>query len=80
MFLEADMLKTILVVAATAVLVFGAGVWTRSTVAPSRSVEANGALHPRQQFPRTKIHPKVKPDDLPVEYLPLLAGGYGFRL
>jgi hypothetical protein len=80
MFLEADMLKTILVVAATAVLVFGAGVRTRSTVAPSRSVEANGALHPRQQFPRTKMHPKVKPDDLPVEYLPLLAGGYGFRL
>ena len=49
-------------------------------MAPSRSVEANGALHPRQQFHRTKMHPKVKRDDLPVEYLPLLAGGYGFRL
>ena len=80
MFLEADMLKTILVVAATAVLVFGAGVWTRSTVAPSRSVEANGALQPRQQFSLAKMHPKVKPEDLPAEYVPLLAGGYGFGL
>ena len=80
MFLEADMLKTILVVAATAVPAFGAGVWTGSTVAPNRSVEANGALQPRQQSPLTKMHPKVKPDDLPAEYVPLLAGGYGFGL
>ena len=73
------MLKTILIVAATAVLAFGT-VWTASTVAPIRFVAANGALQPRQQFPSTKMPYEVKPDDLPHEYVPLLAGSYGFTL
>jgi hypothetical protein len=73
------MLKMVLVVAALAVPAFGAGVWTASIVAPNRAVEANGTTSPSTISPYEK-QPKVKPDDLPVEYMPLLAAGYGFRL
>ena len=68
MFLGADMLKMILVVAATAVPAFGAGIWTASTMAHRPSIEANATAALSTHSPY-EMHLKVKPADLPVQYM-----------
>jgi hypothetical protein len=56
------MLKMILVVVATAILAFAAGVWTKSTVlATSALAPAPATLSPAE------MHLKVQPSDLPVQ-------------
>ena len=67
MFLGADMLKIILVVAATAVPAFGAGIWTASTMAHEHSIEANVTAASSIISPY-EMQFKVKPADLPVQY------------
>ena len=67
------MLKMIFVVAATAVPAFGAGVWAGSIVAPNRSVATNGTTTASTISPY-EMQLKVKPDDLPVQYMKGLGG------
>jgi hypothetical protein len=56
------MLKMILVVVATAILAFAAGVWTKSTVL------ATGALAPAPAtLSPAEMHLKVQPSDLPLQ-------------
>ena len=62
------MLKMILVVAATAVPAFGAGVWMGSTAAPNRSVAINGTTTPSTISPY-EMQLKMRPDDLPIQYV-----------
>jgi hypothetical protein len=59
------MLKMTLIVAATAVVGFGAGVWTKSTMADHRPKEATAA----STISPFEMQMKVKPNDLPVQYL-----------
>jgi hypothetical protein len=68
MFLEADMLKMILVVAATAAPAFGAGIWTASTMAHDHSIEANVTAASSTISPY-EMQLKVKPADIPVQYM-----------
>jgi hypothetical protein len=59
------MVKISLIVVATAVPAFGAGAWTAATLAEhqTRVVSAPSTISP------SEIHLKVKPDDLPVQYM-----------
>ncbi len=54
------MLKVIIIVAATAVLAFGAGVWTKSTVVADGATPAVSTISPAD------LHLRVKPEELPV--------------
>ena len=62
------MLKMALIVAATAVPAFGAGIWTASTMARPRPAEANAVISPSTISPYD-MQLKVKPHDLPVQYM-----------
>jgi hypothetical protein len=56
------MLKIVLIVVATAVLAFAAGVWTKSTVLATSAVTPNpSTLSP------SEMHLKVNPRDLPIQ-------------
>jgi hypothetical protein len=57
------MLKIILVVAATAVPAFGAGIWTASTMAHEHSIEANVTAASSTISPY-----EMQLADLPVQY------------
>jgi hypothetical protein len=65
---EVPMLKTALIVAATAVLSFGAGIWTEATLAEHHRTETGAVSIPSTISP-AEMHRKVKPDDLPVQYM-----------
>ena len=62
------MVKTILIVAATAVPAFGAGFWTEATMAGHQRTETRVVSIPSTISP-SEMHRKVKPDDLPVQYM-----------
>jgi hypothetical protein len=63
--MEVSMVKIILIVAATAVPAFGAGIWTATVVEHPRIrvVSAPSTISP------SEMHRRVKPDDLPVQYM-----------
>ena len=71
------MLKMILIVVATAVLAFAAGIWAESTMASHHLAKANAVNAPSDtsatSTPPTispyEMHLKVKPSDLPVQYM-----------
>jgi hypothetical protein len=76
--MEVRMLKMILIVAATAVPAFAAGIWAESTMARHQSAEANAVSTPSTETSATstpstispyEMHLKVKPHDLPVQYM-----------
>ena len=60
--------KMALIVAATAVLAFVAGIWTASTMARPRPAEASAVISPSTISPYD-MQLKVKPHDLPVQYM-----------
>jgi hypothetical protein len=60
------MSKTTLVVAATAILSFGAGFWTQSIMV-GHPVEA--ATITRSTISPSDMHGKLKSDDVPVQYM-----------
>jgi len=62
------MAKIILVLVATAVPVFAAGVWTQATLAGRHAAEGIPANNLATISP-SKMQLKVKPDDLPVQYM-----------
>ena len=59
------MVKIILIVVATAVPAFGAGIWTATVV---EHPEFRVASAPSTISP-SKMHRRLKPDDLPVQYM-----------
>ena len=61
------MIKIILVVVATAVPAFAAGIWTATEVEHQRT-ETRVVSTPSTISP-SEMHRKVKPDDLPVQYM-----------
>ena len=71
------MLKMILIVVATAVLAFAAGIWAESTMASHHLAKANAVSAPTDtsatSTPPTispyEMHLKVKTHDLPVQYM-----------
>ena len=60
--------KIILVVVATAVPAFAAGVWTQASLAERHRPEIRTSSTPSTISP-LEMHRKVKPDDLPVQYM-----------
>jgi hypothetical protein len=65
--MEVPMVKTTLIVA-TAIAAFGAGYWTRATVAEQQRTEA-GVVSPTLTISPSEVHRKVKPDDFPIQYM-----------
>jgi hypothetical protein len=69
------MLKMILIVVATAVLAFAAGIWAESTIASHHLAKANAVNAPSDTSATStrvspyEMHLKVKPNDLPVQYM-----------
>ena len=62
------MVKTTLIVVATAIPSFGAGFWTELTVADHQRTETSVVSHASTISP-FEMHRKVKPNDLPVQYM-----------
>jgi hypothetical protein len=60
------MAKIILVLAATAASAFAAGLWTHATLAGRHDTESIPAKATNLPF---EMQLKVKPDDLPVQYM-----------
>jgi hypothetical protein len=63
--MEVPMVKTILILVATAVPAFAAGVWTQATLAGRHAAE----VIPVATISPYEMHLKVKPDELPVQYM-----------
>jgi hypothetical protein len=66
--MEVPMVKTTLIVIATAIPAFGAGIWTEATMAEHQRTETRVVSHTSTVSP-SEMHLKVKPDDLPVQYM-----------
>jgi hypothetical protein len=66
--MEVPMVKTTLIVVATAIPAFGAGFWTESTLAKHQRTETRVVGTPSTISP-SELHRKVKPADLPVQYV-----------
>jgi hypothetical protein len=64
--MEVPMVKTTLIVVATAIPAFGAGFWAEATLAEHQRTKAVGI--PTTISP-SELHHKVKPSDLPVQYM-----------
>lgn len=62
------MAKIILVLAATAASAFAAGLWTHATLAGRHDTESIPAKNLATNSP-FEMQLKVKPDDLPVQYM-----------
>jgi len=62
------MVKIILVAAATAVPAFAAGIWTQATLAEHQRPQTRVLSIPSTISP-FEMHRKVRPDDLPVQYM-----------
>ena len=62
------MVKTTLIVVATAIPAFGAGFWTEATLAEHQRTETKVVGIPSTISP-SEMHRRVKPDDLPVQYM-----------
>ena len=61
------MVKIILIVVATAVPAFGAGIWTATLVEHQRT--ETGVVSTSSTISPSEMHRKVKPDDLPIQYM-----------
>jgi hypothetical protein len=66
--MEVPMVKTIVVVAVTAVPAFGAGIWTQATLAEHQRIDTRVISIPSTISPY-EMHRTVKPDDLPVQHM-----------
>ena len=62
------MVKTALIVVAMAVPALGAGFWTEFTLAEHQRTETRVVGTPSTISP-SELHRKVKPADLPVQYM-----------
>jgi hypothetical protein len=62
------MLKATVAVVAAAIPAFGAGMWTESTLAEYQRTETRVVTTTSTISP-SEMHGKVKPDDLPVQYM-----------
>jgi hypothetical protein len=62
------MVKLVLIVVATAVFAFGAGFLTESTLAEHQRAETR-VVSPTSTISPFEMHRKVKPDDLPIQYM-----------
>jgi hypothetical protein len=65
--MEVQMGKIILVVVATAVPAFAAGVWTEASLAERHRPEIRTGSTPT--ISPSEMHRQVKPGDLPVQYM-----------
>jgi hypothetical protein len=61
------MVKSIVIVVATAVPAFGAGIWTQATLAEHQRTQTRVVSIP--SISPLEMHRKVKPDDLQVQYM-----------
>jgi hypothetical protein len=66
--MEVPMVKTTLIVVATAIPAFGAGFWAEATLAEHQRTETKVVGIPSTISP-FELHHKVKPSDLPVQYM-----------
>ena len=62
------MVKTTLIVVATASPTFGAGFWTEATLAEHQRIDTKVVGIPSTISP-SELHHKVKLSDLPVQYM-----------
>ena len=63
-----SMVKATLIVVATAIPAFGAGFWTESDAHEHQRTETK-VVSPALTISPSEMHRKVKPDDLPVQYM-----------
>jgi hypothetical protein len=66
--MEVPMVKIILIVVATAIPAFGAGIWTEAAVAEHQRTETR-VVSSTSTISPSEMHRRVKPDDLPVQYM-----------
>ena len=62
------MLKTTLIVVATAILAYGGGFWTEATLAEHQRTETR-VVSPTSTISPFEMHRKVKPHNLSVQYM-----------
>ncbi len=62
------MIRTTLIVAATAIPAFGAGIWTHTLLAGHQRAEA-GTVSFLSTMSPLEMHRNVNPDNLPVQYM-----------
>ena len=62
------MLKTTLIVVATAILAYGGGFWTEATLAEHQRTETR-VVSPTSTISPFEMHHKVKPHNLSVQYM-----------
>ena len=62
------MVKIIVIVVATAVPAFGAGVWTQATLAEHQRTQTR-VVGIASTISPSEMHRRLKPDDLPVQYM-----------
>ena len=62
------MVKIILIVVATAIPAFGAGIWTEATLTEHQRTETSVVSIPSTISP-SEMQRGVKPDELPVQYM-----------
>jgi hypothetical protein len=62
------MVKLVLIVAATAVFAFAAGIWAEAALVEHPRTETRVVSIPSTILP-SEMHRMVKPDDLPVQYM-----------
>jgi hypothetical protein len=62
------MVRIIVIVVATAVPAFGAGVWTQATRAEHQRTQTR-VVGMASTISPSELHRKVKADDLPVQYM-----------
>jgi hypothetical protein len=62
------MIKIVVIVVATAVPAFGAGIWTRATLIEHQRTQTRVVIIPPTISP-SEMHREVKADDLPVQYM-----------
>jgi hypothetical protein len=67
--MEVPMVKIILIVVATAIPAFGAGMWTEATVAEHQRTEIRVVSPTSSTISPSEMHRNVKPNDLPVQYM-----------
>jgi hypothetical protein len=62
------MVRIIVIASATALPAFGVGVWTQATQAAHQRTQTRVVSIPSTISP-SEMHRRVKPDDLPVQYM-----------
>jgi hypothetical protein len=66
--MELAMVKIILILVATAVPAFGAGMWAEAALVEHQRTETS-AVSTLSTISPSEMHLKMKPQDLPVQYM-----------